>query len=223
MLDSNDFNSQVTNLNLGDNVSYLQIPDNHKILTNNLIQPQQKQQEIPEQKITHQENQNNQGSRKKGKQLANSRTRLNIGVAGLVAVFLVSITGGTWATKLFQDQQNQLQKAEYQLEKVKYELQEVQQGKKLEHQGINALRQFESAEIEALLSAMEAGIELQELVKNGSQLQYYPATSPIFALQQILNNIHEKNQIPNIKNIAMSPNDQLLACLLYTSDAADDP
>ena len=211
MLDSNDFNSQVTNLNLGDNVSYLQIPDNHKILTNNLIQPQQKQQEIPEQKITHQENPNNQGSRKKGKQLANSRTRLNIGVAGLVAVFLVSITGGTWATKLFQDQQNQLQKAEYQLEKVKYELQEVQQGKKLEHQGINALRQFESAEIEALLSAMEAGIELQELVKNGSQLQYYPATSPIFALQQILNNIHEKNQIPNIKNIAMSPNDQLLA------------
>ncbi len=47
---------------------------------------------------------------------------------------------------------------------------------------------------------MEAGIELQELVKNGSQLQYYPATSPIFALQQILNNIHEKTKFLTLKH-----------------------
>lgn len=212
LLDSNELNTQVTNFDVGDNISHLEIPDNQKIQINNLIQPQQKPLETPEQKkITYQKNQNNKASRKKGKKLANYQNKLNIRVVGLVVVSLLAITGMTWATKLFKNKQNQLQKAESQLEEVKSELQEVQQGKKLENQGNKALRQFETAEIEALLSAMKAGIGLQELVKDGRQIQYYPATSPIFSLQQILKNIHEKNQVPNIKNIAISPNNQLLA------------
>lgn len=211
LLNLNQFDSSVTNLNLEENISNLQLFENHQIQSNNLIHPQQKELETPGEKITHQKNNKNQVRDKKAKKLAISQHKLNIGIAGLVVVSLIAITGATWATKLFQEKQTQLQKAEYQLEQFKYELKEAQKGKELEHEGINALRQFETAEIEALISAMKAGIKLQELVKYGRPLQHYPATSPIFALQQIINNIHEKNQIPNIKNIAMSPNNQLLA------------
>ncbi|MGB3507744.1 MAG: WD40 repeat domain-containing protein [Microcoleaceae cyanobacterium] len=140
-----------------------------------------------------------------------SQHKIKVGLAGLVLVSVVAMTGVAWATKAFKNTQNKLQQAEYQLQQAQYELQEAQAGTKLEHKGINALRQFDLTEIEALLSAMEVGKELKKLVEGDRPLQYYPATSPLFALQQILNNIHEKNQIPNIKNISMSPDGQLLA------------
>ncbi|MDJ0556534.1 MAG: WD40 repeat domain-containing protein [Microcoleaceae cyanobacterium MO_207.B10] len=134
-----------------------------------------------------------------------------LSLAGLVIVSVIAITGVAWATKLFKDTQNQLQKAEYKLQEAQSELQEAQAGTKLERKGIYALRQFNFTEIEALLSAMQIGKELKELIGSDRPLQYYPATSPLFALQQILNNIHEKNQIPNIKNMTISPDGQLLA------------
>ncbi|NEP87955.1 MAG: hypothetical protein F6K18_14630 [Okeania sp. SIO2C2] len=174
------------------------------------VQLQQKQQEIPVQKNQNKV-QKKQVVRKKIKTSSNQQNKLKLGLAGLVIVSITAMTVVVWASKLFKDTQNQLQRAEYQLEKAQYELQEAQEGTKLEHKGISALRKFEIAEIEALLSAMQAGKELKELVGGDRPLQYYPATSPIFALQQILNNIHEKNQIPNIKKITMSPDGQLLA------------
>ncbi|MBD2458170.1 WD40 repeat domain-containing protein [Nostoc sp. FACHB-87] len=69
---------------------------------------------------------------------------------------------------------------------------------KVEASGVTALRNFESGdgEIEALVSAMEAGQEVKKITFWNSQcLQDCPATSPLLALQKILDNIHQTNQI----------------------------
>ncbi|RCJ19948.1 hypothetical protein A6S26_04245 [Nostoc sp. ATCC 43529] len=73
--------------------------------------------------------------------------------------------------------------------------QEAQNDTKLDQQGFVALNQFENQQIKALLTAMEAGNRLKKLVKDGQPLEKYPATIPILALQTILDNIHERNQI----------------------------
>ncbi|MEH2331155.1 nSTAND1 domain-containing NTPase, partial [Nostoc sp.] len=72
---------------------------------------------------------------------------------------------------------------------------EAKTGTELERQGITAWQNFSSQEIEPLLSAMQAGQELQKLVKDGRPLEEYPAASPQLALQTILDNIHERNQL----------------------------
>jgi WD40 repeat protein len=67
-----------------------------------------------------------------------------------------------------------------------------------ENSGVTAFRNFESGagEIEALVSAMEAGQEVKKMAFWNSQcLQDCPATSPLLALQKILDNIHQTNQI----------------------------
>ena len=64
--------------------------------------------------------------------------------------------------------------------------------------GVTALRNFESGagEIEALVSAMSAGQEVKKMAFWDSQcLQDCPATSPLLALQKILDNIHQTSQI----------------------------
>ncbi|MBN3939850.1 trypsin-like peptidase domain-containing protein [Nostoc sp. NMS9] len=68
----------------------------------------------------------------------------------------------------------------------------------VEASGVTALRNFESGagEMEALMSAMEAGQEVKKMAFWNSQcLQDCPATSPLLALQKILDNIHQTNQI----------------------------
>ncbi|MEO0435163.1 MAG: toll/interleukin-1 receptor domain-containing protein [Cyanobacteria bacterium J06656_5] len=67
-------------------------------------------------------------------------------------------------------------------------------GVKLEQAGVSALRQFQSAEIDALLSALNAAQELKNLVEEDTPLQDYPATSPMLAIQKITGSIHEKNR-----------------------------
>ncbi len=93
---------------------------------------------------------------------------------------------------------------------------EAQVGTRLEREGVNSLQQFEFSELNALLTAMEAGQELNNLVKNRS-LADYPTTSPILALQTILDNIHEQNQFIKLEgemavaNFArFSPNGKVL-------------
>src|SRR5919202_269862 len=83
--------------------------------------------------------------------------------------------------------------------KLEQAIKQVQEVSKLEQQGFTALRQFEfqELELEALLTAMEVGQRLKELVKDGRQLEKYPASSPILALQTILDNIHELTQLTN--------------------------
>jgi WD40 repeat protein len=85
---------------------------------------------------------------------------------------------------------------------------------RVERVGMTALRQFESHEIKALLSAIQSGQQLNELVdKNGSFTQY-PATSPLLALQTILDNIHEKNRLSvdqiKVNDVSFSPDGQRL-------------
>ncbi len=74
------------------------------------------------------------------------------------------------------------------------QLQEAQEGTRLEQAGVTALQQFETKQIESLVTAMDAGQRLKELAKDGRSLEKYPATSPILALQTIVDNIREVQQ-----------------------------
>ena len=97
--------------------------------------------------------------------------------------------------------------------------QEVLTGSKLERAGNDALRQFEFQQIEALLLAMKAGQQLKELVKDSRPLEKYPATSPILALQIILDNIREKNKLQGHKgyvyNASFSPAGESIATVSW--------
>ncbi len=96
-----------------------------------------------------------------------------------------------------------------------YQQRQARLGTRLEQAGVSALQQFEFRQIEALLSAMQTGQELQELVGSQRSLQHYPATSPLFALQRILDQIREKNQLPGhqgrILSVSFSPDGRLFA------------
>jgi WD40 repeat protein len=96
-----------------------------------------------------------------------------------------------------------------------YQQRQARLGTRLEQAGVSALQQFEFRQIEALLSAMQTGRELQALAGNQRSLQHYPATSPLFALQRILDQIREKNQLPGhqgrILSVSFSPDGRLFA------------
>jgi WD40 repeat protein len=72
---------------------------------------------------------------------------------------------------------------------------EAQQGTQLERAGDSALRQFDFEQIDALVSAMSASQDLKTLVRDRRKLETYPATSPILALEQILESVQEKNRL----------------------------
>lgn len=74
-------------------------------------------------------------------------------------------------------------------------VEEAKVGIRLELDGINALRQLEFQQLEALLSAVRAGQELKVLNKGNRPLEQYPATSPLLALQTILDSIQEQAQL----------------------------
>ncbi len=96
-------------------------------------------------------------------------------------------------------------------------LQKAQEAMKLEQAGVTALRQFDSEEIEALLSAMKAGHDLQAMLKDRDHLplEKYPAISPLWVLQTILDKIHERNQFighqGRVYSVSFSPDGQHLA------------
>jgi WD40 repeat protein len=84
------------------------------------------------------------------------------------------------------------------------QLQEVQEGTRLEQAGVAALRQFENKQIESLVTAIDVGQKLKEIVKDGRSLEKYPATSPVLALQTIVSNIHEIRQfVAHQENISL--------------------
>ncbi|GBF82597.1 AAA-like domain-containing protein [Aphanothece sacrum] len=92
---------------------------------------------------------------------------------------------------------------------------EAQKGTQLEQTGDSAWRQFEFEQIEGLMSAIQAGQELKYLVKDQRFLQDYPATSPILALEQILDHIQQKNKLTGhrdtVNSVSFSPDGQLIA------------
>ena len=85
----------------------------------------------------------------------------------------------------------------------------------LEQAALDALQKFESQQIEALLSAMQAGQALKALVGEGCLLQDYPTVSPLLALQSILDQIRERNQFighqDNIWSVSFSPTGEYIA------------
>ncbi|MCL1474253.1 AAA-like domain-containing protein [Argonema antarcticum] len=92
------------------------------------------------------------------------------------------------------------------------------EGLKLESKGMNSLRLFETQggeEIKALVSAMQAGQDLKKMVEKHSQLPKYPAISPLLALQTILDQIHERNQLKGhqgqIWSVSFSPDGKRIA------------
>lgn len=94
---------------------------------------------------------------------------------------------------------------------------EAKEGTKLELAGRRVLEIFQTGgkELEALLSAMKVGQALKQLVQDGRNLNEYPATTPLLALQIILSHICEINQFfvhqDNIRCVSFSPNGQYIA------------
>jgi WD40 repeat protein len=87
-----------------------------------------------------------------------------------------------------------------------HQLRESQEGTRLEHAGVVALQQFKTKQIESLVTAVDAGKRLKELVKDGRSLEKYPAISPFLALQTILENIREFKQFVAHKDAITSVN-----------------
>jgi len=96
-------------------------------------------------------------------------------------------------------------------------IKQAREGSKLELEGITALRQYESEEreIESLLLAMQAGQDLKSLVKDKALLQEYPAISPLYSLQTILDKIHQRNQLKGhqgvVWHVSFSPDGKRIA------------
>jgi WD40 repeat protein len=94
---------------------------------------------------------------------------------------------------------------------------EVRNGIKLQRNGYSAIQQFSSEQIESLIAALKAGTELEKIVRDGRSFSEYPATSPILALQTILDNIEEKNRLivnrerTTIYSVSVSPDSQKIA------------
>jgi uncharacterized ferredoxin-like protein len=101
-----------------------------------------------------------------------------------------------------QSAQDSVKQAQAALEAERKNLRLAQEGTRLEQAGASALRQFQVESVEkvkALLSAMQAGRELEPLVK-GLPLEKYPATSPLLALQVILESLHENEPLNSNKS-----------------------
>ncbi len=117
------------------------------------------------------------------------------------AILIVSLLGAAFAIALAKQASDKQQAA--------------QLGTYLQRSGETAIRQFQFEELEALLAAMEAGQALKNWVKDEDFLVNYPATSPLLALEQILFQITEKNQLKghqdSVYSVSFSPDKQLIA------------
>ncbi|MEY2985433.1 MAG: hypothetical protein RLZZ568_2050 [Cyanobacteriota bacterium] len=118
-----------------------------------------------------------------------------------LGVLLVSVTGAAIAIR------------QAQLATVKQA--RSQQGTELQRLGNSAQRQFKFDQIPALITALKAAHQLKTLVNVDETLGDYPATSPLFSLQQILAQIAEKNILvghqDGVTSVAISPNSDLIA------------
>ena len=88
------------------------------------------------------------------------------------------------------------ERIEVEIRAAKVRLSEAQIETRLEVMAATALQEFNlEGQLEGLLAAIRAGKELQEIVKDGRRLGDYPSTSPIYALQEIMHKIREKNRL----------------------------
>ena len=115
------------------------------------------------------------------------------------------------------------QEAEALLTDARQQLAEAKLGTRLERQGLSILRQLQdniyygtSIEEETLLyQAMETGQELFNIVTDGRALDHYPATSPLYALQQSISKFRERGKLKVhqdlVYSVAFSPYRKRLA------------
>ncbi|BAZ14276.1 WD-40 repeat protein [Calothrix sp. NIES-4071] len=75
----------------------------------------------------------------------------------------------------------------------------VQEVSTLEQASVDTLRQFENNQIEPLMSAIETGQKFKELIGNKNSI-HYPTTTPILALQTIVDKISERTQLTGHKD-----------------------
>jgi WD40 repeat protein len=125
-----------------------------------------------------------------------ARDKIRIG-SGVLALSLIgSVLAAGWLSTAFKRQQ-------------------VAQIQAIAWAGKSAQRQFEFEQIEALLTAMEAGQELRGLVHQTQLIEDYPTTTPLVALQDILDHIGERNRLEGheetVNSIQFSPDGQTLA------------
>ncbi len=135
------------------------------------------------------------------------KLQIRLGVGILVLSLVGAISAGIFASHAIKQAQ-EADKRRFASDAIIQQAQEAQEGLKLEQQGVAALRQFEFQELQALLTAMDAGQRLKELVKDGRRLEKYPTISPILALQTIVDNIHERTQLEGNYSLSFSPDGQ---------------
>ena len=85
----------------------------------------------------------------------------------------------------------------------------------VERETRQALQQFEVRQLESLVLAVRAGRRIETLLPDRQPASRYPTLSPILALQQMLDNIREQNQIRGhqgaVLGVDFSPDGQSLA------------
>jgi WD40 repeat protein len=86
--------------------------------------------------------------------------------------------------------------------------------------GSTAVQQFESGrQIEALVLAMQSGLILKNLIPNSHSLNNrYPAVSPLFALQTILDGINERNRLEYLGGSTLFVNGVGVSRTSFSSD-----
>lgn len=95
-----------------------------------------------------------------------------------------------------------------------HQLNIVTESIRLEKAGMRTIQEFDEKQLDALVSAMKAGQDLQKLLNSQSSFYDYPALNPVSALLIILNQIQEVNQLKShqkgVKTVAFSPNGNLI-------------
>ncbi|MFP5274176.1 AAA-like domain-containing protein [Coleofasciculus sp.] len=112
-----------------------------------------------------------------------------------------------------QETQANLTQAKLDFAQAQVAIENAQESTRLERQGVDALRKFEypGREIEALLLAMKTGQALKDLVNKAQSIPDYSTTSPLLALQTILDTINQRQQFYSVNDVSFSPNGQYLA------------
>ena len=127
-----------------------------------------------------------------------------IAVGSIGAIILVSLAGGI---AMLQQQEVTKQKSAVSLAQI---------SNQLERDGVTAMERSKTGPLQALLQAMQAGQELQSLVKEYelTNIVKYPTVSPIRALQTILDDVWWQRKMilqghqDQIINMSFSPDGQ---------------
>ncbi|ABW29586.1 WD40 domain-containing protein [Acaryochloris marina] len=127
---------------------------------------------------------------------ADAKRKLRLGTGILTLSLIGAISTSIWVNHALQQQQ-------------------IAQTQSIEWAGKSALQQFDFDQVSALLTALEAGQNLRPLVSQHQSLQNYPTTTPLIALQEILQHIWERNRLEGhaatVNSISFSPDGQSMA------------